>query len=150
MTTYIQSTDDIFTSFNLHWTEVSQPVVGYVPEIRWFGLEPIELPDKSAYFVRASIRTIDEVQAALGVNYDNSGRMYRNRGIFLIQIHCPISDKTSAVKGRSIANAIKNRFRSLLTQNGVLFTAARIEELPYETDWYRFNIIAEYNYEDIG
>lgn len=149
-TDYLQAIDDIFGEVQTVWSAASQSILGYVGEIRWYGREPKALPDREKYWLRVFQRTVMERQTALGRVQNDNGRQYRTDGLLFIHLFCPIVDKAAVTEGRRLANEIKNHFRALQTTNGVLFANTYIDELPMDGDWYRFNIIAQYNYEEIG
>ncbi len=147
---YLTALDDIFSQVDQTWNAISLSMLGYAGEIRWFGKEPKVLPDKSKYWLRVTQHTVLEKQSALGNVQEGNKRLYFSEGLLYLQLFCPIQDKSSVTKGRQLAEVLKNHFRNLMTTNGVLFHAARIDELPTDLEWYRFNIIADYNYEEIG
>jgi hypothetical protein len=148
--TYPQAIDDIFSLFLAAWQLATPDVVESVPEIRWQGAEQAELPDKSAYWCRVSTQTLFEEQSTLNDVAQVGKKRYSNSGLVFVQLFCPMTDSQATEKGRALAVIARDAFRGQATSHGVWFRNARIVELPPEDDTYRFNVIAEYLYDDIG
>src|SRR3954470_22159879 len=81
-------------------------IVGYVPEMRWQNVEKSTLPDGGLYWIRSSIQTLLEGEAALGnVLFDSSG-------LVVVQVFGPMSDSQAGQKTLALANMIRDKFRS--------------------------------------
>lgn len=148
--TYPQAVDEIFGQFHNEWLASSAAIAGYVPHIYWKGVEEPEKIDGSAYFVRASQQTVAEGQGSLTTQIGaTTKRRWRTVGLVVIQIFCPRSDVQGMERGRLLAELARNCFRGQATENGVWFRNARIIEQPPEELFNRFNIVAEYEYDEV-
>jgi len=148
MTDYTQAVSDIFALFNEAWKAKTVAIAGYIPAIRWQGVEIGANPDKSKFWARASQKTGGETQSSLR-NGDN-GQRYENRGTAYVQIFCPLSVAGSASTGRKLAEVARDSFRGKQSVNGVWFRNAAIKEMPVEDDWYIFLVQADYIYNEIA
>ena len=103
-TTYSNAIDEINAEFWNSWnSDKTVFVVGYVPDVRWQGVEEPSLPDGSKFWARVSIQTVFEEQTALAGN--ESKRRYTSSGLVFVQIF--------ALKAmRRLTNSEKN-FRKL-------------------------------------
>jgi len=146
--TYEEAIDEIFGIFNAAWLDNSAAVVGYVPEVRWPGVEEPEKPDLSKFWARVSQQTVIEGQSSL--RNGDAGQRYTTDGLVFVQIFCPKSDSLGMTNGRKLAIIARNSFRGNATSGQVWFRNARINELPPEENWYRFNVVAEYEYDENG
>jgi len=143
--TYDEAIDQIFSIFRTAWNAKSAAIVGYIPEVRWPGVEEPDTPNTDKFWVRVSQQTVKEGQSTL--RNDGCTR-YTTDGLLFIQLFCPKSDSKSMEKGRKLAMLARDAYRGNSTDGKVWFRDARIKELPPEKDWYRFNIIAEYEYDE--
>jgi len=145
--TYTEAVDAINGAFYEAWQAEAASIVGSVPEIRWQGVEA-DKPPQNVFWCRVSIQTVYEEQTTL--SNDNGTKRYRTGGLVFVQIFCPTADAQAMDKGRKLAIVARNAFRGKQTANGVWFRNARINELPPEDDAYRLNVVADYEYDDIG
>ena len=145
--TYQQAIDEIFQVFNDAWNLGSAAIVGYIPETRWQGVEIPSKANYSKYWVRVSQQTIGEPQTTLR-NADD-GQRYTPYGLCMIQLYCPRSDSENMQKGRSLAALARNAYRGQSTPSQVWFRNARIVEVEPDEKWTKFNILVEYEYDEI-
>lgn len=146
MTTYEEAIDEIFEIFKVAWDANSAAIVGYVPEIRWQGVEEPNSPDYSKFWCRVSQQTVIEQQSGFR---NGECKPYTTEGLVFIQIFCPKSDSESMTKGRKLAIVGRDAFRGNSTSGKVWFKNARVNELPAEIQWIRLNVVAEYEYDEI-
>jgi hypothetical protein len=151
MTTYSQAIDDMFTLFRMAWNAGAAVVVGSVPAIRWEGVQEPSIPPVDAYWCRVSTQQVAEPQSSFktGIAPD-ANRRYTAIGVLFVQIFCPMSEAQAMEKGRLLAELARNAFRGKETANQVWFRNVRIQRLAPEQNYYRFNVVAEYTYDDIG
>lgn len=147
-TNYVEAIDEMFALANNAFAANSSAVVGYVPDIRWPGVQEVGTPDASKFWARVSQQTVIEEQTTLA---DESGkRRYTASGLIFVQLFCPKADVAAMDKGRKLAVIARNAFRGKTTSGKVWFRNARINELEPEESAYRFNVVAEYEYDEIG
>ncbi|WBF76822.1 hypothetical protein PSV3_00120 [Septimatrevirus PSV32] len=65
MIEFDQVNDEVNALFLAAWNAGSAAIAGYVPEIRWQGVQYRDLPDGSKFWVRLSKQTVFEEQATL-------------------------------------------------------------------------------------
>lgn len=148
MTNYEQAIDDMFGMIRTNWNSSTTAIVGYVPALHWPGIEEPINPDLSKFWARVSQVTAIEEQSSF--KNSNDIRLYRSVGNVYVQIFCPRSSNLSTSKGRKLAIIARNSFRGKRSSNGVWFRNSRIVELPPETNWYRFTVVSEYEYQENG
>lgn len=142
-TNYIGAIDEMFSLFLAAWTAETAAVVGSVPKIFWPDTR--DAVDLSKFYCRVSQQTVNETQA--GPKTQN--KRYENAGLIFVQIFCPSSEVAAKLKGRELAVIARNAFRGKKTTGGVIFQNVRIQELLPENGAERFNVVAEYEYEEI-
>ncbi|QBZ71726.1 minor tail protein [Pseudomonas phage KP1] len=143
--------DEINTLFKTAWDLNSSAVAGYIPEVRWQGLETTELPDGSKFWCRVSKQTLEEEQATLSNCEGAPGKKkYTADGLIFVQLFCPKSNSRSFQLGQKLAKIARNAFRGKSTPGGVWFRNVRINELDPENLYHRFNVIAEFEYDELG
>lgn len=153
MTTYSEAIDAMFALFNDAWVDGAGALAEttLVPDIRWPGVEEPEIPPVDSFWCRVSTQQVSEPLTSFksGVAPTENKR-YSAVGLLFVQIFCPMSDSRAMEKGRLLAELARDAFRGKQTANDVWFRNARIQNLPPEDRFYRFNIVVEYTYDDIG
>ena len=147
MISYQAAIDEMFAKFYTAWQTLDVGL-GYVPETRWQGIEVANEPDKSKYWVRVSQQTVDENQSTF--RQGSSGRRFTTEGLIFVQLFCPKSDSQAMTTGRKLATIARDAFRAVDSSDNIWFRNSRIVELSPENEWRRFNIVAEYEYDEEG
>ena len=151
MINYQNANSEIFALFHVAWQASAASVVGYMPEVRWQGVQEREIPDGSKYWARLSVQTISAKQATLSADCGKPGqKRFTAFGLVFVQLFCPKSDNQAFAKGQQLAEVARNTFRGKATASNIWFRNVRINELSPEKLWERFNIIAEFEYDEIG
>lgn len=144
-----QALDAMFKLFNDKWKAGATAIVGYVPQIVWPLTDVRAIPAADKYWCRVSTQSVGEPLASLSEVVEPGKRMYEPFGLLFIQLFVPKSDAQAAVRGLALATLARNSFKGVQTPNGVWFRESKINNLPDEEKSYRFNIIVEYEYNEI-
>lgn len=143
--------DEVYALFTTAWNAGSNAIAGHVPEIRYKGVLEDDAPDTSKFWCRISMQTVNENQATLSDCVGVAGRKkYTAYGLVFIQIFCPRSNSKCFEIGQKLATLARDSFRGKATPNKVWFRNCRINEIPPEDCWERFNVIAEFEYDELG
>ena len=121
---YEDAIDEIFALFNEAWNAKATAVAGYVPEVRWPGVEEPDKLDYAKFWARVSQQTVLDEQNTL----KNEDVCYTTDGLVFIQIFCPKSNNLSMTEGRQLATIARNassevasRSRSFIIVGSSLF-----------------------------
>jgi hypothetical protein len=147
-----QATNEINQMFLDFWnSETSLEVeLGYMPSIRWYGNDEGYKPDASKFWIWHSTQSVFEEQATLNTCTGKPGeKRYNCAGLVIVQIFCPKSETNAKYKGAAIAQVCKNAYRGKHSPNKIWFRNVRILDISDETLYYRFNVIAEYEYDEL-
>jgi hypothetical protein len=147
-TTYSTAIKSMFSLFFTAWQAGATSIVGYIPNINWPGIEKPTKEDASKFWARVSQQTVDEGQTALAGA--GSRRRYTAKGLIFIQLFCPKTDSRSIDLGRSLAVLARDSFRGKISTENVWFRNVRIQELDAEESYHRFNVVVEYEYDEMG
>lgn len=148
--TFTQARDEMFALVKTAWDAGTAAIVGYVPYVHWQGVEVQGKQDGSKYWARVSKQTVDSEQTSLSMNVGEEGkRRYNEYGIIFIQLFCPKSQGDAEAKGGELAEFARAIFRGVSTENCVWFKNARINEVPAEDLFHRFNVVAEFEYDEV-
>lgn len=146
-----EARDEMFSLFSVAWATDAPAIAGYAPEVRWQGKEEPAAPDASKFWVRVSTQHVFEEQKSLTTEVTGQGkRRYEVSGLIFVQLFCPKSNPRATEQGYLLAQVARAAFRGKSTPGNVWFYNVRINELPEEDQFYRFNIIGEYEYDEIG
>lgn len=113
------------------------------------GLVEPKTFDADVYFGRISQRTIDRKQKTFRTSTE---KRHRTVGALLIQVYAPMSqaDNAAFFKGRKLCEALQKVYTDYPKNSAIEFLNVSIEELPNDGKHFRFNVVADYNYDDIG
>lgn len=150
-TFYTQAVDEMNKLFNDAFAAPNiVSLIGYKPEIFWYGNEREGLPSSDKFWVRHSVQNVLEEQSSLSECEGAVGKkLYDSSGVIIIQFFCPKSTANSLEKGRKLAMIARNAYRGNGTPNGVWFRNARVVDVPDEKPWYRLNVVIEYEFSEI-
>lgn len=151
MIEFDQARNEINSLFLTAWNLYSAAIVSYIPEIRWQGVQYRDLPDGSKFWVRVSKQTVFEEQTALSVCEGAPGqKRYTASGLVFVQIFCPKSNTQAFELGQELAKIARNAFRGKTTPGKIWFRNVRINELNPEELYERFNVVTEFEYDELS
>lgn len=145
-TSYVLAIKSMFALFNTAWAANTTAIAGYVPKVYWPGIEDAAKADPTKFWARVSQQTVLESQTTLA----EPTKRFTAKGLIFIQLFCPKTNSTSIDLGRSLAVVARNAFRGKTSSQHVWFRDARINELPSEESYHRFNVVVEYEYDEMG
>ncbi len=137
---------------NTAWQANSGAVFGYVPDIEWHGKETSGKVDRAKVWARFSTQNVLEDQATLSACVDEPFvRRYNGSGLIFVQLFLPKTVANALIKGRTLAKVARNAYRGKKSDGGITFHNVRINDgLPPEELFYRINVVAEYDYDELG
>ena len=148
--TFPLAVDEILSEFATAWP-ASAVIVGYQPEVAWPEIELPQKPNGDKFWARVSITPVDEPQTSLSCDVkENGNRRYTAAGLVFVQLFCPKVVDGAGDKGKKLAQFVKQIYRGKRTPGGIIFRNVRINKPPNEDTWYRFNVVAEYEYDEVG
>jgi len=148
---YSEARNQMFALFKAAWDAGSAAIVGYVPEVRWQDNELADKPQSGKHWCRASTQSVIERQATLSDCVGEPGKKrYESAGLVFVQLFAPKSVANASEKAQQLAVIARNAFRGKSTAGGIWFYNVRINNLAAENLFYRFNVVAEYEYDEIG
>lgn len=137
--------------FYAAWQANSGAVFGYIPEIEWEGKESASKVDRSKVWARFSTQNVFEEQATLSACVDEPFvRRYEGSGLIFVQLFLPKTVANALMKGRTLAKVARNAYRGKKSDGGITFHNVRINNIPPEELFYRINVVAEYDYDELG
>lgn len=132
------------------WAAKSEPIVGYLPEIRYQGLEEAELPGADKFWMRASTQTVTTRQSGHRMpEVGGSPVVFTNFGFITLQVFAPMKARSSWAKGELLSELGQCMFMASETGGSVWFRNPRIREIQNDGTWYRWNVIADYQFDQV-
>jgi len=149
---YDEGLDEIFALFSAAWLANTFAIVGYVPDVRWPDVEEPAKPPSDKFWARVSTTTLTEEQCTLCGCVEQPGlRRYEIAGLVFVQIFCPKQLATASELGKKLAMIARGAFRGKQTEPGrIWFRNTRINPLPPEALFYRYNVVSEFEFDEIG
>lgn len=122
----------------------------YTPEIRYQYSGQDGIPGDKLW-LRASVHTIDSPQTTLSSNVGKPGqRRYTSFGFLVVQFFMPRSDAATPEYAGLIADAIQAEFRTKQSPLAVVYRNIRVNELAPEDQYYRLNVVADFEYDVVN
>lgn len=148
-----QARKEIFALIAAEWAAKAPAIVAplAVPEVRWQGVEKAALPGATKFWARAGTQLATTRQNA-HIMPDGPGGspvQFGTAGIVTIQIFAPMKEPASYAKGELLAELGQCMFMATETASGVWFRNPRINELPSDGTWYRWNVIADFQFNQV-
>lgn len=138
---------EIFALIAAAWVD-AEDIVDYIPEVRWQGVEESELPGSNLYWARASTQNVMTTQVGHAMpQVGVSDVIYRTVGFVTLQIFAPMNIRGSYTLGELLSALGQRMFMASETPGAVWFRNPRIRELNNDGTWYRWNVIADYQFD---
>lgn len=116
-------------------------------EIRWQG--KLEAANVSNVWVRFSMQQVlSTLKAYAEKNDESDDRVYETSGLFFAQVNIAMSEADSFRRGDLLATALVGICRDADTPSGLWLRNVRFNELPSDGQFYKWNVIAEYEYDE--
>jgi hypothetical protein len=141
-TAYETITTRFGTEFDIGCTDA----VGAPIEVRYDGVEESEVPEAS--FARFVMDPVDEDQATL--RNGEYGSRYEHNGLIIVQLLIDRQAVDVAETARKVAVVARNIFRGQTFDGCIIFRNVRINRLDPENRFWRYNVIAEYQFDEIA
>lgn len=140
----------MFATINTCWQAGAGAIAGYVPEIRYQGLEVGALPGADKFWMRAGTQGVDNRQRGhMMPEVGISKPVYDNIGLIILQIFAPMNSPDSYGKGELLAELGQGMFMASDIGGSIWFRNPRIRELEQDGTWFRWNVIAEYQFSQV-
>lgn len=121
------------------------------PEMRYQGVEEGALPGAAKFWARASTQLVTTRQSAHIMTNDPGGSPveFATSGVVFVQIFAPMKGPGSYAKGELLAEAAQCMFMATELAQGIWFRNPRINELVPDGTWYRWNVIADFQFNQV-
>lgn len=149
-TTYNVAYQAILSAFNTAWQSQTTAICGYIPEVRWPFVEEPDSPPTNKHWVRIRIETVDERQATLrGEDKDfGYGKRYESNGLVIVQLFFSKATLITS-HARLLTEVARKSFIQQVADGSVWFRNASKREVDPEEDWFRTNVTAQWQYDEI-
>ena len=151
-TTQTNARNEINAHFYDAWKAFTPSIIGYIPPVEWQGAQPLKAPDKAKHWAHLSQQIVIDRQETLSVCTGEPGKKrFNTQGLIFVQLFCPKSLVNSFAKGGELCEVIKTAFRGkTTTPSKIWFRNARYTPLEPEDLYYRYNFVAEFEFDEIA
>lgn len=147
MTTYENAIDLMYGLFKTAFDAGAGAIVGGpVPYVQYEGITPSKPAPNNKIWARLFVRNVNESQATLGSPDGPGKHEYESVGFLTVQLFLPKDDNGAIVRGRRLAQLVRNAYRSVSANGEVWFRDATIRERPPEERWYVIDISVTYEF----
>lgn len=151
--TYLSARDEMFELFVTGFAADAAVIAGGAIDVRYQGVVKKNLPAADKYWVRLSTKNVTTRQTAHGQPDDagqGSGKgvkVHTTRGLIFVEVFAPMSDVEGFERGGKLAELAQGIFQNAETSSSVWFRNVRINDLPDDGKAFRFNVVAEYQFD---
>jgi hypothetical protein len=142
---------EMFAKVDRCWKARAPAIVDPIPEIRWQGVEEGALPGANKYWMRVGTQMVTTVQSGhQSAEADVADDVvYDTYGFITLQMFAPMKGKGTWDKGELLSQVGQRMFMASETGGGVWFRNPRIVEVKNDGTWYRWNVIADYQFSQV-
>ncbi|MAS67377.1 MAG: hypothetical protein CMK82_11355 [Pseudomonadales bacterium] len=146
-----QARKEMFALVATTWAAKAGAIVSPIPEVRYQGVEEAKVPGADKFWMRAGTTTVTTRQSghALPEGPDGSPVVFTNYGFITLQIFAPMKGKDVWAKGELLAELGQCMFMASETGGSVWFRNPRIREINNDGTWFRWNVIADYQFDQV-
>lgn len=145
--TFTEARDEILGLLKTAW-DAGTPALnsGQVVRMEWPGVVQPTAPPADAPYARPAIRHGRGAQRTLGTV---GNRRFTRIGLVTVQVFAPISRGGGLSLAESLGIIARDAFEGVGTASGIWFRNVRIQEIGADDIWQQFNVIAEFEYDEI-
>lgn len=146
--TYTTARDEMFAMFVAGFAADAAVIAGGAIDMRYQGVVNKNLPSTDKYWVRLSTKNVASRQTAFVTNDTGKGSAeHTSRGLIFVEVFAPMSDAEGFERGGKLAELAQSIFQNAETSSSVWFRNVRINDLPDDGKAFRFNVVAEYQFD---
>lgn len=119
---------------------------GTVVPVFWPGVVEPEPPPQTSPWARYIVNHVTGQQATLAAV---GSRLFNRTGLVTIQIFSPINQEGGLDKLQQLAMIAKDAFEGKSTEENIWFRNVRIQEIGASGNLYQFNVLAEFDYDEL-
>ena len=145
--TYDLAKDEIFGVFKTMWDADTPSVTPdqSIPMVRYEGVSAPDDPDPSLPWAMVTLRHVGGRQASFPDPLGKS--IYERTGIVTVSVFSPLALGMSL--GYELVRIAKSAYEGKTTTHGVWFKNVRINEAGLDGPWYMWNVVSEFEYDEI-
>lgn len=151
MIDYVDGVDEMREFVYSEWLAKSALIAGYVPAMRFLGVEMNDVPTTPVFWARMSTFSFTDQQATLSTcSVSAYTRRYRDNGRIVIQLFGPRTGDNVSNKLMKLAQLIQHRLSGTKTEHGIWFRNARVDaDIAPEQLFNRVNVVCDYERDEI-
>lgn len=139
--------DEVLEMFRAAW-EQQTPVVnkGVAVRVEWNGVDAQNPPPGDKPYATIVVRHTDGDQRSLGTV---GNRRFGNLGLITVQCFAPLSEGGGLLLAENLSMIARDVYRGRSTETGIWFRRVTIREIGPSDSWYQFNMVAEFQYDEV-
>ena len=146
--TPVTAKDDLYSFVNAAFAAYLV-ASGEACEVRWQGKAKPNEPGN--VWVRFSMQQVLSPLRGFIETQDSADlTVYETAGLFFAQVNVAMSEADSFRRGDLLATALRDMVRDKNTPGGIWLRNARFNEIPSDAQFYKWNVVAEYEYDEAG
>ena len=142
-----QAFDEILDIFNTAWT-TNTPALngGDVVRVEWPGLDAGETRDPDKPYATIKVTHVPSRQVTFG---PTGSRRFERSGLVTIQVFYPLSRGDGLNTLQLLCEVARDAFEGVGTNDGLWFRNCRIQDIGSGDTWYQYNVVSEFEYDQI-
>lgn len=139
--------DEAFNLFLTDWNAKTAIISGTDPyRIEWPGVDSGSPPSPREAWARVTYRESRSTQTSFT---PGAAKRYTRRGRITVQVFAPLAEGKGTTLAETLSIIARDAFEGKQTPSGVWFHAVTSQDIGRSTSWYQFNVVAEFEYDEI-
>lgn len=143
--------DAITNEIIAKWPAASESVTGFPVTLKFAGVEDVDANGKiivpETSFIRVTMLPVIEPQSTF--RNGELGQRYNHQGNIIVQVFSDRQDGRYEEIARKLAEEVLLLFRGVTMGDCIIFRNVRREKLNDERHFARWNVVAEYDFDEI-
>lgn len=142
-----EAKDEMFGLFKTKWEADTPAINGAVAiPVQWPGVDKQAPPAADGAYAAIFIKHGQSRQATLG---ETGNRRFTRTGLIIVQCFAPISRGDASTFAENAAIIARDAYEGVGTDSGIWFRNARVTEIGSDKTWYQFNMVVEFQYDEL-
>jgi hypothetical protein len=148
---YLQAKSETYGAFYNALVSLATPIMGYIPEVRWSGIEVASKPQVDKYYITASFQELESEQRAFTQCEPSSpsGKLFISLGLATFTIHGPSFQANAKEKSEELAKALRKQLRLPRPDSDLWLRNPKIGDTYQMDNFLRTVITVEFHYTEV-
>lgn len=149
--TFRAARQEMFNMLKAVWPAASTTAVGYAVEVREQGIEVATKPPVDKHWIRLSTKNVEDIPTAfvMASAPSKSAKVSTAYGLLFVEVYGSKTAANGFDEAGALAEIAKGVYQNKESATGTWFRRVVVKELDQDGKEWRFNVVAEYEYDQL-